>query len=144
VERKAIRPIYVASLSSWNSEFSVFGVAGMAIRLMSVNRPNHLFLRIPLKVEIRGQAEETQELLAVLLVGGRPVYGRGNPGPKFAVRPGVPNPQVQALNKEDVATTAVVEGMISISDYEARVLIDPGSTNSFIATPFAYTLELDD
>jgi hypothetical protein len=34
--------------------------------------------------------------------------------------------------------------MISISDKEARVLIDSGSTHSFIATLFAHTLELDD
>jgi hypothetical protein len=51
---------------------------------------------------------------------------------------------VVALNKEDAATSAVVEGMILTSDIEARALINPGSTYSFMATSFAHTLKLDD
>jgi hypothetical protein len=63
-------------------------------------------------------------------------------------RPGGPNPQVQArvatLNRKDAAATAVVEGTISISDNDARVLIKPGSTYSLITSPFACVLRLVD
>jgi hypothetical protein len=52
--------------------------------------------------------------------------------------------RVVALNREDPLATAVVEGMISISDKDARVLIDPGSSHSFIAFPFTCILRLDD
>jgi hypothetical protein len=65
--RKVTRPIHVTSASNWDLGFSVFGVVGMATTLISADCPDHLFLRIPLKAEIREQAEETQELVEVLL-----------------------------------------------------------------------------
>jgi hypothetical protein len=52
--------------------------------------------------------------------------------------------RVAALNKEDATTMAVMEGKISISDNDARVLIVPGSTHSFITSPFACVLKLVD
>jgi hypothetical protein len=52
--------------------------------------------------------------------------------------------RVVALNREDANTTAVVECKISLSDKEVKVLIDPGSTHSFIASSFVYALALDD
>jgi hypothetical protein len=45
-----------------------------------------------------------------------------------------------ALIKEDSDATAVVEGKVSIFGKEAKILIDPGSTHSFIASAFACTL----
>jgi hypothetical protein len=39
---------------------------------------------------------------------------------------------------------AVVEGKISIAGTEAKVLIDPGSTHSFIASHFACALSFGD
>jgi hypothetical protein len=52
--------------------------------------------------------------------------------------------RVVALNREDTNATAVVEGKISISGTEAKVLIDPGSTHSFIASHFACALSFGD
>jgi hypothetical protein len=51
--RKVTRPMYVTSASSWDLGFSVFSVAGMPTRLMSADNPDHLFLRITLKVKIK-------------------------------------------------------------------------------------------
>jgi hypothetical protein len=52
--------------------------------------------------------------------------------------------RVVALNKEDAVATIEMEGTISISNTEARVLIDLGSTHFFIATSFTHALEIDD
>jgi hypothetical protein len=48
-----------------------------------------------------------------------------------------------ALNPEDANATTVVEGTISLYDIEATVLVDPGSTHFFIASPFTCVLNLD-
>jgi hypothetical protein len=50
---------------------------------------------------------------------------------------------VVAFNREDDNATTVVEGTISLYDTEATILIDLGSTHSFIASLFAYVLNLD-
>jgi hypothetical protein len=72
------------------------------------------------------------------LIRGQPASGRGNKPQNTVVRPKGNNSQVSArvvaLNKEDSNASAVVEGTLFISGKEARVLIDPGSTHSFIAT----------
>jgi hypothetical protein len=67
VVRKVTRLIHVINVSNWDLGFSVFGVAGRATRLTNAECPNYLFLCIPLKVEIKEQVEETQELLEILL-----------------------------------------------------------------------------
>jgi hypothetical protein len=51
---------------------------------------------------------------------------------------------VVALNRKDANTLAVVEGKISLSSKEAQVLINPGSIHTFIDSPFACGLRLDE
>jgi hypothetical protein len=78
---------------------------------------------------------------------GRPGFGKGNQGQGATTKPGRPNPQaraqVVALNRVDSNASAFIEGKILTFCKKARVLIDLGSTHSFIATPFTCTLELD-
>jgi hypothetical protein len=50
---------------------------------------------------------------------------------------------VVALNRKDANAPTVVEGIISLYDTEAILLIDPGFTHSFIASLFTCVLNLD-
>jgi hypothetical protein len=51
---------------------------------------------------------------------------------------------VVAFNRKDANAMAMVEGKISISGTEAKVLIDLGSTHSFIVSHFACALSFGD
>jgi hypothetical protein len=78
---------------------------------------------------------------------GRPTAGKGNQAPGNTAKSAKSNTSVRArvvaLNKEDTLAAAVVEGTISLFDIEAVVLIDPGSTHSFIGSQFSCALNLD-
>jgi hypothetical protein len=76
------------------------------------------------------------------------LLGRGNPVQRAATRPGEASAPVRArvvvLNREDSNAAAMVEGKIFLSDKEAKVLIDLGSTYYFITSSFACALTFDD
>jgi hypothetical protein len=114
VARNAIEP----TNASRTSRFDVFDVIKKATKQMNAHSSDHIYLNFNLMVEIK---ELLLPGLEELPIGASP----------------------SALNRVDTTASAVVEGKILISNNEARVLIDPGSTHSFIAMPFTYVLKLD-
>jgi hypothetical protein len=146
IEKRAIGPMIAHKLSFQSCESSVTIVGRMVTSQMSAFKTNHLFLSFSLREDIKELLVEIKELLGETLAKGGQYLEKG---PQNAtIRPGGTNPYVRAqvvvLNREDSNTSAIVEGTILIIGNEAKVLIDPGSTHSFITTPFTGALKFND